>query len=118
MTNAIVKPDRGTVKRITLDLLYPNGQLKTVVLDNSSEEIFGTFSMIIFDEDAMENFLLKNVGALENLGEDSVRTMWKEVKKGDQPQWSPAFLILNSDGKLIAMCGGHKKTISPNVTVL
>ena len=116
MTNAIVKSDRGTVKRITFDLLYPNGQLKTVVVDNSSAEIFGTFSMIIFDEDAMENFLLKNAGVIENLGEGSVRTMWKEVNEGDQ--WPPAFLILNTDGKLIAMCGGHKQLTPPIVKIL
>lgn len=39
ITNAkIVKADRGTVKRITFELLYPNGQLKQVVVENNSEQ--------------------------------------------------------------------------------
>ena len=46
MASAVVKPDRATVKRITLDLLYPNGQLKTVVIENNSVTRFGTFEVV------------------------------------------------------------------------
>ena len=114
--NEIVKPDRGTVKRITFDLLYPNGQLKTITLENNSIENIGTFSLIVLDEHGMNNFLLSNAGAT-NKSNESIIQMWNEKETGEYAQWPPAILIVNTDGEIMKLCGGHKQLISPEVII-
>ena len=107
----IVKPDRGTVKRITLDLLYPNGQLKTVVIGSDSEENYGTFSAIFFDDHGIKNFLLNNDSAIEMKSED-IEHLWNNIDKGENPQAKPAIMIVNTDGRVIAKCGAHRSVRS------
>lgn len=108
----IVKKDRGTVKRMTFEILYPNGQLKRVVVENDSASDYGTFSAVILDEHGLENFLLKNEKAL-TMSASEIREAWKNVDKGEGA-WPPAMVIVNTEGKVMPMCGGHKQLTPPS----
>ena len=111
MAETIVKSDRGTVKRITLEILYPNGQLKNVVIENSSAELFGTFSMIAMDDHAVNNFLVPNQNILSNKRQEPILDLWNKVEKGGY--WRPAILVVNTKGEVVPKCGGHKQLSPP-----
>ncbi|MDH6025570.1 hypothetical protein [Vibrio splendidus] len=114
--NDIVKKDRGTVKRITFDLMYPNGQIKTVVVENNCVEDYGTFSAIYFDEKAIDNHLLAAENRL-NSNSKTIKDTWTQLDKGDNPQYPPAMLIVNTDGDVIPKCGAHKQ-LSPRTKII
>jgi hypothetical protein len=114
MKSDIVKLDRGTVKRITFELLYPNGQLKQVTFENDCENDFGTFSAIFFDDHSIEALLKPAVSKVSDRETaETIEDTWRNIDKGPNPQWPPAMLILNTDGAVIPRCGGHKKGKGP-----
>ena len=106
--NDIVKNDRGTVKRMTFELMYPNGQLKTVVIENNSANDYGTFSAIYFDTNSITNHLLANEKPLKSNSKE-ILDIWKQIDQGDNPQYPPAMLIVNTEGDVIPKCGAHKQ---------
>lgn len=113
----IVKEDRGTVKRITFELLYPNGQLKQIVVENNCEEDYGTFSLIVLDQHGLDNFLLPNADSLK-MDASELKRRWSSIDEGENAQWRPAMVIVNTDGGVKVMCGGHKKGRSPDSIIL
>lgn len=113
----IVKEDRGTVKRITFELLYPNGQLKQIVVENNCEEDYGTFSLIVLDQHGLDKFVLPNADAL-NISAAELSRRWSNIDEGQNAQWRPAMVIINTEGGARVMCGGHKKGRPPESIIL
>ena len=106
----IVKKDRGVAKRITFELLCPNGQLKQVVIQNDSQNDWGTFAAIILDESFLEMIEGENTVS-------TMKTLYANKKKNEDP-FMPAMLVVNSDGKIEPFCGGHKSEVGLNKTIL
>jgi hypothetical protein len=102
---SIVKPDRGTVKRITLELLYPNGQLKQVQIENNSGQDWGEISLIVFSRHAIENLLRQSGRG------DELENKWDSLD-GEGP-YPPAMLVVNTEGKIEPFCGRHKQLSPP-----
>jgi hypothetical protein len=113
----IVKPDRGTVKRITFELLYPNGQLKQVVVENNCEADYGTFSLIVLDQHGLDNFVLPNAESLKVDGAE-LKERWHSIDRGPMAQWKPAMMVINTEGGVTIMCGGHKAGRAPSDIIL
>jgi hypothetical protein len=113
----IVKADRGTVKRITFELLYPNGQLKQIVVENNCEEDYGTFSLIVLDQHGLNNFVLPNADSLQ-MDAAELSRRWSSIDEGQNAQWRPAMAIINTEGGVRVMCGGHKKGRPPESIIL
>lgn len=113
----IVKEDRGTVKRITFELLYPNGQLKQVVVENNCEADYGTFSLIVLDQHGLDNFVLPNAGVLR-VDRVELKERWENIDRGPMARWKPAMMIINTEGGVTIMCGGHKQGRHPHEIIL
>src|SRR5688572_21673932 len=97
--------DRGRVVRITFDIVYPTGQLKTIGM-NMSDNDWGTTALIAFSEDGIRNILspglAAHVGA--EAGEEALRLF---STKEEGAVFKPAMLVVDNDGQSRSECGGH-----------
>lgn len=107
------KKDRGTILQVTFDVLYPNGQLKSVTMSLADTSEFKNVGMIVFDEVLIKKYLLANMKqtASDNLKQrwNSKDVMTKEEGGGEAP-FKPAMVLIDKDGGIIAKCGGHQST--------
>jgi hypothetical protein len=102
----VVKLDRGTVKRITFELLYPNGQLKQVQIENNSGQDWGEISLIVFDGHAIESLLSQSEKSAE------LTNLWNSLDEKDG-LYPPAMLVVNTEGEIQPFCGRHKQLTPP-----
>jgi hypothetical protein len=103
-----LKDNRGTILQITFDILYPNGQLKTVTMslaDTSEQKDVG---LIVFNEDLLKKFVL------DKLDEDKAKDIlakWNSkdvmLEGGGEAPFNPAMVLVSSDEEVTLKCGGH-----------
>lgn len=111
----ILNEDRGTVKRVTFDIVYPNGQLKTVVMENTSEELIGSFRALLFDKQAIESYFSGTNSGPTSI--DDAKNMWSEVQGDPKKDYPPAMIFVNGDDQAIALCGAHRSRYSAEIRI-
>ena len=98
--------DRGTILRITFDIVYPNGQMKTVSMSMADYDEWKNAGLIALNEEAVKKFIKP---ALDNCeGEikgDEAISLYDTVE--EDTDMKPAILILHNDGKVTPKCGAH-----------
>lgn len=104
------KKDRGTILQVTFDVLYPNGQLKSVTMSLADTSEFKDVGMIVFDEELIKKYILPSQDdtTANNLKQrwDNKDVMIKEEGGGEAP-YKPAMVLVEKSGKTITKCGGH-----------
>ncbi len=94
--------DRGTIVRITFDILYPNGQLKTVSMSMADYDEWQNSGIIAFGEGAINTIIKSGVGSGRA---NEVESAWNAVE--EDALYKPAMLVIDNDGKIIPKCGAH-----------
>lgn len=102
--------DRGTILQITFDVLYPNGQLKTVTMSLADTSEFKDVGLIVFDEAMLQRYVLAN---LDGDRAADVEKRWNskdrmlESEGGGDAPFKPALVLVTKDDATITKCGGH-----------
>jgi len=104
------KKDRGTILQVTFDVLYPNGQLKSVTMSLADTSEFKNVGMIVFDEDLLKKYVLSNQ---DEISTQKLNEKWNkndvliESEGGGEAPYKPALVLVEKDGNTITKCGGH-----------
>jgi hypothetical protein len=104
------KEDRGTLLQITFDVLYPNGQLKSVTMSLADTSEFKNVGMIVFDESLLEKFVLSTLQSDQKkklLQSWNSRDVMLESEGGGEAPFKPALVLVGKDGSVTTKCGGH-----------
>lgn len=97
--------DRGRIVRITFDIVYPTGQLKTVAM-NLSDSDWGDAALIALREEGVREVLAPGLRSLtgDESAEEAIR---KFDTIEDGAKFKPAMLIVDVQGKIVPRCGAH-----------
>jgi hypothetical protein len=102
------KQDRGTILTVTFQILYPNGQLKTVTMSLADTSEFKDVGMVVFDEGLLQKYVLNN---LDKTGAQEVQAKWNTkdvmVEGGGEAPFKPALVLVDKADNAILKCGGH-----------
>jgi hypothetical protein len=107
------KEDRGTILQVTFDILYPNGQLKSVTMSLADTSEFKDVGMIVFDESLIKKYVL---GTLDEKPASALEEKWNskdvmiEEEGGGEAPFKPAMVLVEKGGKTITKCGGHRSS--------
>ncbi|SDJ22479.1 hypothetical protein SAMN05192558_109294 [Actinokineospora alba] len=98
--------DRGRVVRITFDIVYPTGQLKTVAM-NMSDSDWGDTALIALSEEGIHDIVAPGLGVHigAEAADGAVRAF--DTKETDDAPFKPAMLIVANDGRIDPRCGAH-----------
>lgn len=105
-----LKEDRGVLLQVTFDVLYPNGQLKTVTMSMADTSEYKDVGMIIFDEGLLRKYLLDT---LDTGQRDDLLKRWNskdrmlESEGGGEAPFKPALVLVKKDDGVTLKCGGH-----------
>jgi len=101
--------DRGTILRITFDIVYPSGQMKTVAMSMSDYDKWKDIGLIALNEEAINKFIVPALKA--NKSKVNAKKSLKKFNKINKVTgYKNALLVVNNDGSTIAMCGAHHST--------
>lgn len=104
------KNDRGTVLQVTFDILYPNGQLKSVTMSLADTSEYCNIGMIVFDEGLIKKHV---INSLDDSTAQDLTDKWNQhdvmiaEEGGGQAPYKPALVLVEKGGKVITKCGGH-----------
>ena len=102
----MAEQERGQVKRISFEILYPTGQLKQVHVPIGGVEAWEGASLIVWDERTLDEVVLPGLEAAHGSAVASdARAKWDTV----DGQFKPAMLVVKEDGLTIGFCGNHVK---------
>lgn len=99
--------DRGTILRITFDIVYPDGQLKTVAMNRTDWDKWADAGIIAFSKKAIEQHLHPSLKQSGKSPADLFDTF------EDGADTKPAMLIIHDDGKITPKCGAHRSRRQP-----
>ncbi len=98
--------DRGTILRITFDILYPNGQMKTVAMSMADYDEWKNSGIIAFGDKAIGTIIKNGIAGCDTSVD--IEELWDQKEK--DAAYKPAMLIIDSDGKVTPKCGAHKSS--------
>ena len=98
--------DRGTILRITFDIVYPSGQMKTVSMSMADYDEFKDIAAIALNEEGVKNVLAPALEKIKHADAayDAIRT-YDSIEDGAETK--PTILVMHKDGSVTAKCGGH-----------
>jgi hypothetical protein len=101
-----ITDDRGRIVRITFDVVYSTGQMKTVAM-NMSDSDWGDTAVIALSQQGIRDILAPGLDAqgASSTGEDAVGLF--ETRDGET-NLKPAMLVVDNDGRVTAHCGAHQ----------
>ncbi len=94
--------DRGLIKRVSFEILYPTGQLKQVHIPIGGVAKWENAGMIAWNHELIRDVLAP---ALDMRGNTDALDRWESL----DGHFKPAMLVVNSDGSVIQFCGNHVK---------
>lgn len=97
--------DRGRVVRITFDIVYATGQMKTVAM-NMSDSDWGNTAVIALSETGVRSIVGPGVEASGGASAQSLDSMFDTVEDGGK--YKPALLIVRDDLEATVTCGAHR----------
>jgi hypothetical protein len=103
--------DRGRIVRITFDIVYPTGQLKTVGM-NLSDSDWGDTALIAISEQGIRDILAPGLAAHSG-DEAGMRAIELFATPEEGAVFKPAMLVVLNGGDVIQLCGGHHGTSHP-----
>lgn len=102
--------DRGTLLQVTFQILYPNGQLKTVTMSLADTSEFKDVGMVVFDESLLQKHVLPNLDkdkGKEIMARWNSKDVMIEAEGGGEAPFKPALVLVKKDDEVILKCGGH-----------
>jgi hypothetical protein len=101
-----ITEDRGRIVRITFDVVYSTGQMKTVAM-NMSDSDWGNTAVIALSEQGVRDILAPGLDAqgANSTGEDAINLF---ASTDDDTNLKPAMLIVANDGRVTVHCGAHQ----------
>jgi hypothetical protein len=98
---------RGSIKRITFDIVYPSGELKTVKMHIHDGADWEKAGLIVFDQQLIDTLVLPGIEISQGKeSADKAKEAWN-TQMENEPNY-PAMLIIESHGEAHARCGGHR----------
>lgn len=99
--------DRGTILRITFDIVYPNGQMKTVAMNMADYDEFKDIALIALNEEGVKDFIAPILASKlgQKAGDDAV-LIYNTVE--EDADMKPAMLIVSKNGEITVKCGKHR----------
>lgn len=104
-----MQEDRGLVTKIDLEISYPDGRIKKVTLSNDPTDNIHNHHML----SELSGLLFSHTGSLPDvetyratLANQSKTAVWDQIADGDD--YKPSVVVLQNDGDVHIMCGGHK----------
>jgi hypothetical protein len=94
--------ERGEVKRVSFEILYPSGQLKQVHLPIGGVQRWDGAGLIVWSEHLVREVVAPGVA---KLGAADAVSQWDTV----DGQLKPAMLVVHDDGRVTQFCGAHHK---------
>jgi hypothetical protein len=97
--------DRGRIVRITFDIVYPTGQLKTIAM-NMSDTDWGDTGLIAVSEEGIRGILAPGLESHSG-AEAGNRAVDLFDTPEDGAKFKPAMLVVKNDGTALPKCGAH-----------
>lgn len=103
--------DRGEIKRVSFEILYPTGQLKQIHLGIGGIPRWEGAGLIAWSDQVIHEVVLPGIsGADGKYGSaDEAAQKWDSV----DGVFKPAMLLLKEDGATIVACGNHARIWHP-----
>lgn len=109
-----MKTERGTILKIEIDVQYPSGVQKHVTFsDDPSDAVHNHYMLseiagMFFGQDDLIDHMVQVPIAVQT---QNVRERWNNISEGDS--YHPAMVVLQKNGTVLVMCGGHNNGPHP-----
>lgn len=99
--------EHGTVLRITFDVVYQDGSLKTVSMSMADDQPWSNAGIIALNEEAVADLLQPALASRIGMEAAQVAvSSYEKVQEGED--YKPAILVVHNDGQTTVKCGGHR----------
>ncbi|MGH9352760.1 MAG: hypothetical protein ACRD2G_11470, partial [Terriglobia bacterium] len=102
--------DRGQIERVDLVIVYPDGREKHVTLSNNPDDnqhnhhVLAHLAGIYFAPNGQIVSVEKHLHSIQSA---ETAAKWNQVSTGDD--YKPAMILMNTDGSVQVLCGGHRQ---------
>jgi hypothetical protein len=100
----MMNDDRGQIKRVSFEILYPTGQLKQVHMPIGGVPKWEGAGLIVWSDRVIRDVVIPGLDATHG-SSNAALDKWETV----DGQFKPAMLVLNEDGSVVQFCGNHIK---------
>ena len=98
--------DRGTILRITFDVVYPSGQMKTVSMNMADYDEFKDIVAIALNEEGVKSIVAPAISAMkDSKAAQNAIDVYDTLEKDGHVK--PGILIVHKDGSVTPKCGAH-----------
>lgn len=96
--------ERGDIKRVSFEILYPSGQLKQVHVPIGGVQRWENAGLIVWNPKLIRDVVAPGLDAAFSAATDAV-DKWESI----DGQLKPAMLVVDEDGSVAQFCGNHQK---------
>ncbi|MGC2373157.1 MAG: hypothetical protein WA484_04700 [Solirubrobacteraceae bacterium] len=94
--------DRGQIKRVSFEILYPTGQLKQVHIPIGGVPKWESAGLIVWSDRLIREVVTAGLDATRGR---AALDRWETL----DGHFKPAMLVVSDDGTAVPFCGNHMK---------